>query len=113
MGTLHTFRPRPAGPLPAPPSPAETRRLIEDAAQAALDTADSLLAILDRLDGQTDVEDSGDAELSLATPENHHGSQIVWLRGNDGGRKIKAPEPVLPVVAVERAVSIRATGLGR
>ena len=27
-------------------------------------------------------EDGGDAEPSLGAPENHHASQIVWLRGS-------------------------------
>ena len=57
--------------LPAP-STAEVRRQIEEAAQGALDTADQLIALLDRLDG--------DAEPSLGAPEGH-ASQIVWLRG--------------------------------
>ncbi|MCJ2074775.1 hypothetical protein MKK68_03795 [Methylobacterium sp. E-016] len=80
MGTLHTFRPRPAAPAPVPPSPAETRRLIEEAAQAALDTADRLLAILDCLDGDADRENGGDAEPDLGAPEGHV-SQVAWLRG--------------------------------
>lgn len=82
MGTLHTFRPRPAAsvPTPMPPSPAETRRAIEEAAQAALDTADRLLAILDRMDGDAEAEDGGDAEPDLGAPEGHD-SQVTWLRG--------------------------------
>ncbi|MCJ2074095.1 hypothetical protein MKK68_00260 [Methylobacterium sp. E-016] len=71
--------------------------MIEEAAQSALDTADSLLAILDRMDGDTDSED---AEPSLAAPENHHGSQVVSMRGNDADRKVEAPEIVLPGAAV-------------
>jgi len=65
--------------LPAP-STAEVRRQIEEAAQAALDTADRLIALLDRLDGDADREDGSDAEPSLGAPEGH-ASQIVWLRG--------------------------------
>ncbi|KQP67692.1 hypothetical protein ASF41_21660 [Methylobacterium sp. Leaf111] len=57
------------------------RRQLEDAAQAALDTADRLIALLDRLDGDSDREDGADAEPSLGAPENH-ASQIVWLRGS-------------------------------
>jgi hypothetical protein len=85
MSNVHTFTPRrPVAALPAPLtlSSAEVRRQIEEAAQAALDTADRLLAILDRLDGDTDREDGGDAEPSLGAPENHHASQVVWLRGS-------------------------------
>jgi hypothetical protein len=84
MGNVHTFKPRrPPAPavLPAP-SPAEIRSQIEDAAQAALDTADRLIALLDGMEGDADEEDGGDAEPSLGAPENHHASQIVWLRGS-------------------------------
>ncbi|MBY0362330.1 MAG: hypothetical protein K2X45_10520 [Phreatobacter sp.] len=62
-------------------SEAEFRRQIEEAAQAALDTADRLIALLDRIEGDADREDDGDAEPSLGAPENH-ASQIVWLRGS-------------------------------
>ncbi|WP_243912599.1 hypothetical protein [Methylobacterium sp. J-078] len=64
------------------PSPAEVRRQIEEAAQAALDTADRLIALLDRIEGDADQEDGADAEPSLGAPEGH-ASQIVWLRGSD------------------------------
>ena len=84
MSNIHPFAPRrPAATHTAPLvlTQAEFRRQIEEAAQAALDTADRLLAILDRLDGDTDREDGADAEPSLGAPENH-ASQIVWLRGS-------------------------------
>nr|WP_301288988.1 MULTISPECIES: hypothetical protein [Methylorubrum] len=58
------------------------RAEIEQAAQAALDQADRLIALLDSLDGNTDDQDGGDAEPSLAAPEGHD-SQVVWLRGSD------------------------------
>jgi nucleoside 2-deoxyribosyltransferase len=54
MSNVHTFVPRwpaPTPPVQLPPSPAEVRRQIEEAAQAALDTADRLIAILDSMDG--------------------------------------------------------------
>lgn len=57
------------------------RAEIEQAAQAALDQADRLIALLDRMDGNTDDEDGSDAEPSLGAPEGHE-SQIVWLRGS-------------------------------
>lgn len=84
MSNVHTFAPR--RPVAPPmereiPSPAEVRRQIEEAAQAALDTADRLIALLDRIEGDTDQEDDGDAEPSLGAPEGHT-SQIVWLRGS-------------------------------
>ncbi|TXN40697.1 hypothetical protein FV227_14170 [Methylobacterium sp. WL119] len=56
------------------------------------------------MDGDIDAEDSADAEPGLAAPENHHGSQVVWLRGNDGDREAEAPETVLPVVVAEPAM---------
>lgn len=58
------------------------RAEIETAAQAALDHADALISILDRLDGEPDDEDGADAEPSLGAPEGHV-SQVVWLRGSD------------------------------
>lgn len=63
------------------------RAEIEAAAQAALDHADALIAILDRLDGEPDDEDGADAEPALGAPEGHE-SQIVWLRGCGEDREI-------------------------
>ena len=59
MGTVHTFRSR--GQLAVS---TDVRATIEAAAQAALDQADHLISILDRLDGDTDQEDGSDAEPS-------------------------------------------------
>ena len=84
MSNVHTFAPRRPAAAPTAPlvlSEAEFRRQIEEAAQAALDTADRLIALLDRIEGDTDREDGGDAEPSLGAPEGHS-SQIVWLRGS-------------------------------
>ena len=104
MGDVVTFRPRDTAPLiPPAPSPAETRRVIEEAAQAALDTADNLLAILDRMDGDADTEDGGATEPALAATENHR-KPVVWLRNNDSGAVAEAPKMGLPVLAVERSV---------
>jgi len=86
MGNVLIFAPRRVAPAPALPpalAPAEIRQRIEEAAQSALDTADRLIALLDRMDGDTDREDGGDAEPSLGAPENHHAAQFVWLRGCD------------------------------
>lgn len=47
------------------------------------DAVERLLAMLDALDGDTDLEDGADAEPSLAAPENPHGSQAGWMRGSD------------------------------
>jgi len=78
MPNVIPFRRRP------PPRPPEIdrRALIERAAQAALDTADSLIALLDAMEGDPDAEDGGDTEPSLAAPEGQ-ASQVVWLRGTD------------------------------
>ena len=96
MSNVHIFAPRrPAAAVPASlpaPSPAEVRRQIEEAAQAALDTADRLIALLDHLDGDEDREDGADAEPSLGAPENHHASQIVWLRGSSTDCEQALPE---------------------
>ncbi|TXN73401.1 hypothetical protein [Methylobacterium sp. WL6] len=102
MSNVLTFRPRAPQAQPASAAlPAAIRAQIEEAAQTALDTADTLLGILDRLDGDTDAEDT---EPALAAPENHHGSQIVWLHGNGGDREAEAPETVPPVVVAEHVV---------
>ena len=84
MSNVHTFAPRRAARASAsvPPSLEDVRHQIEEAAQVALDTADRLIALLDRMEGDTDREDGGDAEPSLGAPEGH-ASQVVWLRGSD------------------------------
>lgn len=81
MSNVLTFQPR---PRPAAPRDVQAafREQIEVAAQAALDTADKLIAILDQMDGNPDDEDGADDEPSLGAPEGH-ASQIVWLRGGD------------------------------
>lgn len=103
MGDVLTFtpRPKPAAPeiLPALTG-AALRASLEEAAQTALDAADRIIAVLDRMDGDADYEDGGDEEPSLAAPENHKGSQAVYMRGNDQDREVEAPETVLPEVAV-------------
>ncbi|MHC1999531.1 hypothetical protein ACYQR9_03690 [Methylobacterium sp. CM6241] len=88
MSNVHIFRPRSAAAQISRPSPAMIRTEIEAAAVAAMDAADRLIAILDGLDGDEDLEDGGDAEPSLGAPEQHHGSQVVWLRGSDSDREI-------------------------
>lgn len=92
MAEILTFVPRPR-PVPAPPPALDMRQRIEEAAQAALDTADRLIAILDRMDGDADREDGGDAEPSLGAPEAH-ASQVTWLRGTDRDLEATSPEAV-------------------
>ncbi|MCJ2073393.1 hypothetical protein MKK75_32195 [Methylobacterium sp. J-030] len=90
MGDVLTFTPRPkpvAIALPAPLAGPALRASLEEAAQTALDAADRIIAVLVRMDGDADLEDSGDAEPSLAAPENATGSQVTWLRGNDQDRE--------------------------
>lgn len=90
MPNVITFRPR---PKPAAPRDAQAafREQIEVAAQAALDTADKLIAILNEMDGDPDLEDGADDEPSLGAPEGH-ASQIVWLRGGDCDLETITPE---------------------
>jgi hypothetical protein len=104
MGDVLTFTPRhkPAAPeIPAPLTGPALRASLEEAAQIALDAADKIIAVLDGMDGDADHEDGGDAEPSLAAPENATGSQVTWLRGNDQDREAEASEAVLPVVPAE------------
>ncbi|MCP1551666.1 MULTISPECIES: hypothetical protein [Methylorubrum] len=85
MPNVITFRPRKPSASVSSTAVLEGSALraeIEQAAQAALDQADRLIALLDSLDGNTDDQDGGDAEPSLAAPEGHD-SQVVWLRGSD------------------------------
>ncbi|CAA2108974.1 hypothetical protein MBUL_04467 (plasmid) [Methylobacterium bullatum] len=83
MNNVHTFRTKRATVARSPrPSPAMIRAEIEAAALAAMDAADRLIAILDSLDGDENDEDGADAEPSLGAPEQHHGSQVIWLRGS-------------------------------
>lgn len=85
MPSVINFRPRrPSVPVSSTAvlEGSALRAEIEQAAQAALDQADRLIALLDSLDGNSDDEDSGDAEPSLGAPEGHD-SQVVWLRGGD------------------------------
>lgn len=60
----------------------DTRIRIEGALALALDAVDQLVAALDDLDGDPDLEDGADTEPSLGAPEGHD-SQVVWLRGGD------------------------------
>ncbi|WP_267359796.1 MULTISPECIES: hypothetical protein [unclassified Methylobacterium] len=103
MGDVLTFtlRPKPtAAAIVAPLTGPALRASLEEAAQTALDAADRIIAVLDRMDGDADHEEGGDAEPSLAAPENVTGSQVVYMRGSDRDGEVEAPETVLPVVAV-------------
>ncbi|GJE13281.1 hypothetical protein FOHLNKBM_4344 [Methylobacterium longum] len=103
MGDVLTFTPRPKPAAPEilePLAGAALRASLEEAAQTALDAADRIIAVLDRMDGDADHKDGGDAKPSLAAPENTAGSQVTWLRGNDQDREAEAAETVLPEVAV-------------
>lgn len=93
MSNIQTFRPKRSTVEHVPrPSPSVIRAEIEAAALAAMDAADRLIAILDGLDGDENLEDGADAEPSLGAPEQHHGSQVVWLRGSDSDREISQQE---------------------
>ena len=105
MGDVLPFTPRPklitadirSEPLTGP----ALRASLEEAAQTALDAADRIIAVLDRMDGDTDHEDGEDAEPSLAAPENTAGSQVVYMRGRDRDGEAEMLETVLPEVAAE------------
>lgn len=77
MAEILTFKRR-----PRPARMPDTRTRIEGALALALDAVDHLVAALDEIDGDPDLEDGGDAEPSLGAPESHV-SQVVWLRGGD------------------------------
>ena len=103
MDNVLTFTPRSRLPEPAIPEPqlkSTLRARIEAAAEVAVDTAERTIAILDGWDGDADLEPEADAEPSLAAPENHHGTQVGWCRGNDGEREAEVPEIVLPEVFI-------------
>ena len=104
MGDVLTFTPRPklvAPAILAPLTGPTLRASLEEAAQTALDAADRIIAVLDRMDGDADHEDGGDAEPALAAPENIGGSQGGYMRGNDQDREAEAPEAPLPEVAAD------------
>ncbi|WFS06231.1 hypothetical protein [Methylobacterium sp. 391_Methyba4] len=76
MSNVIPFRRRQRSIIP------DTRTRIEGALALALDAVDHLVAALDEMDGDPDLEGGGDAEPSLGAPEGHT-SRVVWLRGND------------------------------
>lgn len=53
---------------------------LEEAAHATLDAADKLIALLDRIDGDPDLEDGEELEPSPGAPEGH-ASQVGYFRG--------------------------------
>lgn len=104
MGDVLTFTPRPkpaARKAPEPLAGSALRASLEEAAQTALDAADRIIAVLDRMDGDAGHEDGADDEPSLAAPENTAGSQVVYLRGGARDREADAPEIVPPEVIAE------------
>ncbi|MCJ2067472.1 hypothetical protein MKK75_01400, partial [Methylobacterium sp. J-030] len=56
--------------------------------------------VLDRMDGDADLEDGADDEPFLAAPANATGSQMTWLRGDDADREADQPETEMGEVAV-------------
>ena len=106
MGDVLTFtlRPKPTTPDLGPLAGAALRASLEEAAQTALNAADRIIAVLDRMDGDADHEDGGDAEPLLAAPENATGSQVVYMRGGDQDREADVSEAVLPKLMIESAV---------
>lgn len=83
MGEIRTFTPRPRrcpAPPSVPPDTATVRVELEQLGHAVFDIVERIVTLLDRMDGDADREDGGDAEPDLGAPEGH-GNQIVWLRG--------------------------------
>ena len=76
MGNIIPFRRRVRPALP------DTRTRIEGALALALDAVDHLVAALDDMEDDPDLEDGSDSEPSLGAPEGQ-ASQIIWLRGGD------------------------------
>lgn len=61
--------------------PATTRQRLR---RRLTDLIDRLIAMLDDIDGEPDLEDGGEAEPSLAAPElGPRDSQSRWAAGND------------------------------
>jgi hypothetical protein len=69
--------------------------------------AERIIALLDAIDGDPDIEDSGDLEPSLGAPEGD-GSQIGWMRGTDTDCEIEAWRPARDAVLIERILTILA-----
>ena len=103
MGEMLTFIPH-SKPVALEPLAGPTLRAsLDEATQVALDAADRIIAVLDRMDGDADLEDGADDEPSLAAPENQ-GSQVTWLLGGDQDQEAEASEAALPEVAAETEV---------
>lgn len=106
MGNVLTFTPRSSVAAPTEPATmagAEIRTRLGEALQTALDAADHIIAVLDRMEGEIDAESSADAEPARVAPEGHRDSQVVWLRKNDSGREGEASEIVVPDVDATHA----------
>ena len=58
------------------------RAEFERLAELALDVVDQIVALLNEADGDPELEDSGDAEPSLAAPIGGP-SQRIWAAGGD------------------------------
>ena len=114
MGDVLTFTPR---PKPAAPRiwsrwpGAALRASLEEAAQTALDAADRIIAVLDRMDGDADLEDGGDASRRWRLPRTHRHPGRLHAR-SDQDREAEAPETVLPEVAAEPLPALPRNGRG-
>ena len=113
MGDVIHFqlRARPPADRLAPTDQLDVRSHIEGAVQAALDTADRLIAVLDGMDGDPDREDGADAEPSLGAPEGPE-SQVVWLRGGDDDREGDVPAALIPDLQMALGVPLPWPGRG-
>ncbi|MCJ2042944.1 hypothetical protein MKK55_28940 [Methylobacterium sp. J-059] len=97
MSNVLTFTPRPKVAVPVEPEPmaeAEVRARLGEALKTALDAADQIIAVLDRIDGDAGAEDAGEAEPAPIVAERV-GAQVVSLRGPAVDLRPSAPEIVL------------------
>jgi len=79
MADVLAFQPkaRPARPVAPPLDMRARRRAIEEAAQAAIDTAERLVTLLDAMDGNPANEDAEPRLDALESDASH----VAWLRG--------------------------------
>ena len=72
---------RTIGPRLPAAFPRNARNLVSRAIEAHQDAIERLIAILDAMDGDPDLEDCGDTE-----PGDDHASAFYWFGGSEQGR---------------------------
>ena len=89
------LRSRPGVDRLAPTDQLAVREQLERALEASLDLSDHLIAALDEMDGDPDLEPSGDDEPSLGAPEEH-GNNVTWLRGSTRDLELDQQPETMP-----------------